>query len=51
MATFGHRRSERVLLDVPLFIQGQADGAQEFKEETFTVSGARAESDADQFEE
>jgi hypothetical protein len=38
MATFGHRRSERVLVDVPLFIQGQADGAQEFKEETFTVT-------------
>ncbi len=38
MATFGKRRSERVLVDVPLFIEGQAEGTQEFKEETFTVT-------------
>ncbi len=38
MATFGKRRSERVLVDVPLFIEGKAEGAQEFKEETFTVT-------------
>jgi hypothetical protein len=31
MATFGKRRSERVLLDVPLFIEGKAEGAQDFK--------------------
>jgi len=38
MPTFGKRRSERVLLDVPLFIEGRAEGAQEFKEETFTLT-------------
>ncbi len=38
MATFGKRRSERVLLDVPLFIEGKAEGAQDFKEETFTLT-------------
>ncbi len=38
MATFGKRRSERVLLDVPLFIEGKAEGTQDFKEETFTLT-------------
>ena len=38
MPTFGKRRSERVLLDVPLFIEGKAEGAQDFKEETFTLT-------------
>jgi hypothetical protein len=38
MATFGKRRSERVLLDVPLFIEGNSNGSQEFKEETFTLT-------------
>jgi PilZ domain len=38
MPTFGKRRSERVLLDVPLFIEGKAEGTQDFKEETFTLT-------------
>ena len=38
MPTFGKRRSERVLLDVPLFIEGKAEGAHDFKEETFTLT-------------
>ncbi|HTP43269.1 MAG TPA: PilZ domain-containing protein [Candidatus Acidoferrum sp.] len=38
MAIYGKRRSERVLLDVPVFIEGQEEGAREFKEETFTLT-------------
>ena len=38
MAMHGTRRSERVLIDVPLFIEGKTNGSQEFKEETFTVT-------------
>ena len=38
MVTSAKRRSERVLLDVPLFIEGKAEGAQDFKEETFTLT-------------
>jgi hypothetical protein len=38
MAMHGTRRSERVLLDIPLFIEGKTNGAQEFKEETFTLT-------------
>src|ERR1700741_5483617 len=38
MATSAKRRSARVLLDVPLFIEGKAEGAQDFKEETFTLT-------------
>jgi hypothetical protein len=32
------RRSERVLLDVPLVIQGVSEGKRPFREETFTVT-------------
>lgn len=38
MPIYGKRRSERVLLDVPLFIEGKSNGNQEFKEETFTLT-------------
>jgi hypothetical protein len=38
MATSAKRRSERVLLDIPLFIEGKAEGARDFKEETFTLT-------------
>ena len=34
----GKRRSERVLLDVPLIICGDAPGKQPFREETFTLT-------------
>ena len=59
------RRSERVLLDVPLFISGETEDGRAFREETFTLtvsghgalviltneSGAGAESGADEPEE
>lgn len=32
------RRSERVLLDVPIVIQGVSEGKQPFREETFTLT-------------
>ena len=32
------RRSERVLLDVPLFIRGESEDRQAFREETFTLT-------------
>jgi hypothetical protein len=38
MATSAKRRSERVLLDIPLFIEGKAEDEQDFKEETFTLT-------------
>jgi hypothetical protein len=34
----GKRRSERVLLDVPLVIRGQSANRQPFSEETFTLT-------------
>jgi hypothetical protein len=34
----GHRRSERVLLDVPLVIRGESPDHRHFQEETFTVT-------------
>jgi hypothetical protein len=34
----GNRRSERVLLDVPLIICGSTSGKQSFREETFTLT-------------
>lgn len=37
MPTYGKRRSERVLLDVPVIVRGQADKLP-FREETFTLS-------------
>lgn len=33
----GLRRSERVILDMPLVISGQAEGDSSFREETFTM--------------
>lgn len=38
MAATPQRRSERVLLDVPLIIQGEAQDKKPFREETFTVT-------------
>lgn len=38
MPTSVQRRSERVLLDVPLIIQGEAQDHKPFREETFTVT-------------
>jgi hypothetical protein len=38
MAATAQRRSERVLLDVPLIIQGEAQDQKPFREETFTVT-------------
>jgi hypothetical protein len=32
------RRSQRITLDVPLVVQGQAEGKRTFREETFTLS-------------
>ena len=42
MPTFGKRRSERVLLDVPLFIEGKAEGAQDFKRGDVYADSERA---------
>lgn len=33
-----HRRSKRILLDVPLAIRGEAEDQRPFQEETFTVT-------------
>lgn len=38
MPTYGKRRSERVLLDVPLIVRGEAADKQPFREETFTLT-------------
>jgi len=38
VAINGKRRSERVLLDVPLIISGKAKDKQPFREETFTLT-------------
>jgi hypothetical protein len=38
MAFTGHRRSERVLLDVPLVICGETPDQRSFREETFSVT-------------
>ncbi len=38
MAQIEHRRSERVLIDVPVVICGQSADYREFREETFTVT-------------
>lgn len=38
MPTYGKRRSERVLLDVPLIVRGQAADKKPFREEAFTVT-------------
>ena len=38
MPTYGKRRSERVLLDVPLIVRGQAADKKAFREETFTLT-------------
>ena len=38
MARLGARRSERVLVDVPVIIRGQSVGEGSFQEETFTVT-------------
>ncbi len=32
-----HRRSQRLLLDVPLIVRGQSTKQQSFQEETFTI--------------
>jgi hypothetical protein len=37
MAQTGIRRSERVLLDVPVVIRGDSSDQRQFREETFTV--------------
>jgi hypothetical protein len=34
----GHRRSKRVILDVPLAIRGEAEDNRPFQEETFTMT-------------
>jgi PilZ domain len=36
--TYGKRRSERVLLDVPIIVRGQAADKQPFREEAFTLT-------------
>ena len=38
MAELGQRRSERVLIDVPIVVCGESIGYPAFKEETFTVT-------------
>jgi hypothetical protein len=38
MAQTGQRRSERVLLDVPVMIRGESPDQRAFREETFTVT-------------
>jgi hypothetical protein len=38
MGTVEHRRSERVLVDLPVLIRGQSAGDGNFQEETFTVT-------------
>ncbi|HUJ33301.1 MAG TPA: hypothetical protein VLY23_18615 [Candidatus Acidoferrum sp.] len=38
MPQSGQRRSERILVDVPLVIRGETSGKQSFREETFTVT-------------
>ncbi len=38
MTEAGHRRSARVLLDVPVVIWGESPDEQAFREETFTVT-------------
>jgi len=38
MAQTGQRRSERVLLDVPVVIRGESPDQRAFREETFTVT-------------
>jgi hypothetical protein len=38
MARLGQRRSERVLLDVPVVVRGESIDQIAFEEETFTVT-------------
>lgn len=38
MAQIARRRSERLLVDVPVVIRGQSSDQREFREETFTVT-------------
>ncbi|HKV04575.1 MAG TPA: PilZ domain-containing protein [Candidatus Acidoferrales bacterium] len=38
MAETGQRRSERVLVDVPIAVRGQSADRRSFREETFTVT-------------
>jgi hypothetical protein len=38
VAPSGFRRSQRLILDVPLVICGEADGDRPFREETFTIT-------------
>jgi hypothetical protein len=39
-ATIAERRSQRIPLDAPLVVKGCAEGGQDFREETFTLSAS-----------
>src|ERR1700681_2877479 len=39
-ATIAERRSQRIPMDAPLVVKGCAEGGQDFREETFTLSAS-----------